>query len=145
MAVLPADACASGHPVQAMCNDDYILDFMVPSTHNWCARWRSTTPRTPTCACLPAEACVSGDPTQAMCNDYYILDFMDPSIDTRPIAPALAAFFDNVLTQVRMRQACACMFQSAQPPPPSCSVSWLLQSSSVIAPCLLQNCCCQCA
>ncbi|KAL6760462.1 ABC1 family-domain-containing protein [Haematococcus lacustris] len=33
----------------------------------------------------------------AMCQDYYTLQFMDPSVDTRPIAPALAAFFDNVL------------------------------------------------
>ena len=34
---------------------------------------------------------------QAMCRDYYTLEFMDPSVDTSPIAPALAAFFDNVL------------------------------------------------
>ena len=34
---------------------------------------------------------------QAMCRDYYTLDFMDRSVDTTPIAPALAAFFDNVL------------------------------------------------
>ena len=34
---------------------------------------------------------------QAMCRDYYTLDFMDRSIDTSPIAPALAAFFDDVL------------------------------------------------
>ena len=34
---------------------------------------------------------------QAMCLDYYKLDFMDPSVDTSPIAPALAAFFDDVL------------------------------------------------
>lgn len=33
----------------------------------------------------------------AMCMDYYTLDFMDPSVDTTPIAPALAAFFDKVL------------------------------------------------
>ena len=33
----------------------------------------------------------------AMCMDYYTLDFMDPSVDTTPIAPALAAFFDDVL------------------------------------------------
>lgn len=33
----------------------------------------------------------------AMCTDYYALDFMDRSVDTAPIAPALAAFFDNVL------------------------------------------------
>jgi len=33
----------------------------------------------------------------AMCNDYYALDFMDPSVDTSPIAPALAAFFDDIL------------------------------------------------
>lgn len=32
-----------------------------------------------------------------MCYDYYTLDFMDPSIDTTPIAPALASFFDDVL------------------------------------------------
>lgn len=34
----------------------------------------------------------------AMCMDYYALDFMDPSVDTTPIAPALAAFFDGVLS-----------------------------------------------
>ncbi|PSC69892.1 putative aarF domain-containing kinase chloroplastic [Micractinium conductrix] len=34
----------------------------------------------------------------AMCLDYYTLDFMDPSVDTTPIAPALAAFFDDVLS-----------------------------------------------
>ncbi|GIL77467.1 hypothetical protein Vretimale_2971 [Volvox reticuliferus] len=33
----------------------------------------------------------------AMCKDYYTLQFMDPSVDTAPIAPALAAFFDDVL------------------------------------------------
>ncbi|WIA09229.1 hypothetical protein OEZ85_008638 [Tetradesmus obliquus] len=33
----------------------------------------------------------------AMCRDYYTLQFMDPSIDTAPIAPALQAFFDDVL------------------------------------------------
>eukprot|EP00887_Chlorella_sp_A99_P005015 scaffold4.g5015.t1 len=33
----------------------------------------------------------------AMCLDYYQLEFMDPSVDTTPIAPALAAFFDDVL------------------------------------------------
>jgi aarF domain-containing kinase len=33
----------------------------------------------------------------AMCMDYYTLDFMDPSVDTTPIAPALAEFFDDVL------------------------------------------------
>ncbi|KAL4522850.1 hypothetical protein Ndes2526A_g07583 [Nannochloris sp. 'desiccata'] len=32
-----------------------------------------------------------------MCMDYYTLDFMDPSVDTTPIAPALAEFFDDVL------------------------------------------------
>lgn len=32
-----------------------------------------------------------------MCRDYYTLEFMDPSIDTSPIAPALANFFDDVL------------------------------------------------
>ncbi|EFJ48862.1 hypothetical protein VOLCADRAFT_117484, partial [Volvox carteri f. nagariensis] len=34
---------------------------------------------------------------EAMCKDYYTLQFMDPSVDTSPIAPALAAFFDDVL------------------------------------------------
>ena len=34
---------------------------------------------------------------QAMCRDYYTLDFMDRSVDTSPIAPALATFFDDVL------------------------------------------------
>lgn len=32
-----------------------------------------------------------------MCRDYYTLEFMDPCVDTSPIAPALAAFFDDVL------------------------------------------------
>jgi predicted unusual protein kinase regulating ubiquinone biosynthesis (AarF/ABC1/UbiB family) len=32
-----------------------------------------------------------------MCRDYYTLQFMDPSVDTQPIAPALQAFFDDVL------------------------------------------------
>ena len=35
--------------------------------------------------------------SQAMCRDYYTLDFMDRSVDTSPIAPALAEFFDDVL------------------------------------------------
>ncbi|KAG1659167.1 hypothetical protein FOA52_007548 [Chlamydomonas sp. UWO 241] len=35
----------------------------------------------------------------AMCRDYYTLEFMDRSVDTTPIAPALAAFFDDVLDQ----------------------------------------------
>eukprot|EP00884_Botryococcus_braunii_P007201 jgi/Botrbrau1/16482/Bobra.0142s0076.1 len=34
---------------------------------------------------------------RAMCQDYYTLDFMDRSVDTTPIAPALARFFDDVL------------------------------------------------
>lgn len=38
---------------------------------------------------------------QAMCEDYYELDFMDRSIDTSPIAPELARFFDEV------RQRCS--------------------------------------
>eukprot|EP00798_Chlamydomonas_sp_ICE-L_P023264 gene23264-30493_t len=33
----------------------------------------------------------------AMCKDYYTLQFMDRSVDTSPIAPALAGFFDDVL------------------------------------------------
>lgn len=37
--------------------------------------------------------------SQAMCRDYYALDFMDPSIDTAPIAPSLAVFFNDVLDQ----------------------------------------------
>ena len=32
-----------------------------------------------------------------MTQDYYALKFMSPDIDTTPIAPALASFFDNVL------------------------------------------------
>eukprot|EP01026_Neomeris_dumetosa_P025553 TRINITY_DN2102_c0_g1_i11.p1 TRINITY_DN2102_c0_g1~~TRINITY_DN2102_c0_g1_i11.p1 ORF type:complete len:455 (-),score=83.19 TRINITY_DN2102_c0_g1_i11:91-1407(-) len=35
----------------------------------------------------------------AMCKDYYTLQFMDPAIDTSPIAPSLAEFFDDVLNQ----------------------------------------------
>ena len=34
-----------------------------------------------------------------MCRDYYTLKFMDPAIDTAPIAPALAEYFDDVLGQ----------------------------------------------
>ena len=34
---------------------------------------------------------------QAMCRDYYTLEFMDRSVDTSPIAPSLANFFDDVL------------------------------------------------
>jgi len=33
----------------------------------------------------------------AMCQDYYALQFMDRSVDTSPIAPALATFFNDVL------------------------------------------------
>ena len=33
----------------------------------------------------------------AMCQDYYELDFMDRSVDTGPIAPSLANFFDDIL------------------------------------------------
>ena len=33
----------------------------------------------------------------AMCRDYYTLEFMDRSVDTSPIAPDLANFFDDVL------------------------------------------------
>ena len=36
---------------------------------------------------------------RAMCRDYYVLEFMDPSVDTAPIAPALAEYFDDVLGQ----------------------------------------------
>ena len=32
-----------------------------------------------------------------MCRDYYTLDFVDVGVDTRPIAPELARFFDDVL------------------------------------------------
>lgn len=32
-----------------------------------------------------------------MCRDYYTLDFVDSSVDTSPIAPELARFFDDVL------------------------------------------------
>ena len=34
----------------------------------------------------------------AMAQDYYALGFLDRSVDTRPIVPALASFFDDVLT-----------------------------------------------
>ena len=34
---------------------------------------------------------------QAMCRDYYTLDFVDASVDTAPIAPELARFFNDVL------------------------------------------------
>lgn len=36
---------------------------------------------------------------EAMCRDYYILEFVDRSVDTSPIAPELANFFDDVLDQ----------------------------------------------
>ena len=32
-----------------------------------------------------------------MCRDYYTLDFVDAGVDTAPIAPELARFFDDVL------------------------------------------------
>jgi predicted unusual protein kinase regulating ubiquinone biosynthesis (AarF/ABC1/UbiB family) len=35
---------------------------------------------------------------RAMAKDYYALGFLEPTVDTSPIAPALAAFFDDVLT-----------------------------------------------
>ena len=51
---------------------------------------------------------------QAMCRDYYTLEFMDRSVDTSPIAPALAAFFDNVLdrsvAQLNFKVRCALDF-----------------------------------
>mmetsp|Transcript_12548 Transcript_12548/g.18750 ORF Transcript_12548/g.18750 Transcript_12548/m.18750 type:complete len:797 (+) Transcript_12548:48-2438(+) len=34
---------------------------------------------------------------EAMCEDYYDLEFMDRKVDTQPIAPALANFFDDAL------------------------------------------------
>ena len=40
---------------------------------------------------------------EAMARDYYALDFLDRSVDVRPIVPALAAFFDDVL---EVRPAC---------------------------------------
>ena len=40
------------------------------------------------------QGCVS---VQAMCRDYYTLDFVDAGVDTAPIAPELARFFDDVL------------------------------------------------
>ncbi len=43
----------------------------------------------------PTLTCVLHHP----CRDYYTLQFMDPSIDTSPIAPELAVFFDDVLGQ----------------------------------------------
>ena len=33
----------------------------------------------------------------AMARDYYALEFLDESVDVRPIVPALAEFFDDVL------------------------------------------------
>ena len=45
----------------------------------------------------PPPTTTTATHVQAMCSDYYTLDFMDPSVDTAPIAPALAAFFDDVL------------------------------------------------
>lgn len=32
-----------------------------------------------------------------MCRDYYELEFLAPEVDSRPIAPELARFFDEVL------------------------------------------------
>ncbi|GBG89523.1 hypothetical protein CBR_g49313 [Chara braunii] len=34
---------------------------------------------------------------EAMAKDYYKLDFLEPTVDTSPIVPALAGFFDTVL------------------------------------------------
>jgi hypothetical protein len=44
----------------------------------------------------------------AMARDYYALDFLDRSVDVRPIVPALAAFFDDVLEVCAYLTACAC-------------------------------------
>ena len=49
---------------------------------------------------------------QAMCRDYYTLEFMDRSVDTSPIAPALAAFFDDVLD----RSVSQLNFKVSKPP-----------------------------
>ena len=48
-----------------------------------------------------------------MCQDYYRLEFMDRSVDTSPIAPALAAFFDDVLD----RSVQELNFKARAPPP----------------------------
>lgn len=45
---------------------------------------------------------------EAMARDYYALDFLDRSVDVRPIVPALAAFFDDVLEVCTYLTACAC-------------------------------------
>jgi hypothetical protein len=53
---------------------------------------------------------------EAMCRDYYTLQFMDPSVDTRPIAPALQAFFDDVLESSvsEVRRLTICVGNRAQ-------------------------------
>ena len=53
-----------------------------------------TTSLSSTQSCLAIQHPMS----QAMTRDYYKLDFMDPSVDTSPIAPALAEFFDDALS-----------------------------------------------
>ena len=46
-----------------------------------------------------ADEDTDSDPAlpQAMCRDYYELEFLAPEVDSRPIAPELARFFDGVL------------------------------------------------
>lgn len=57
---------------------------------------------------------------QAMCRDYYTLQFMDPSVDTAPIAPSLAAFFDNVLDKSISELNFKVLSLEEDPPSPRC-------------------------
>lgn len=80
--------------------------------------------------------------------DYYTLQFMDPSVDTSPIAPALARFFDDVLDASVSWEACtpACaLFKPelcatpAMPLLPGlclCELVALLGRPSVLGPCI---------
>ena len=68
--------------------------------HVCCSKWRSTwmgLDSSIVCCQCTGRGDAERLPVQAMCRDYYTLEFMDRSVDTSPIAPALAEFFDNVL------------------------------------------------
>jgi aarF domain-containing kinase len=58
----------------------------------------SSAPPSARTAILVHVAHLVGRQYAAMCRDYYALGFVDASVDTAPIAPALEAFFDDVLS-----------------------------------------------
>ena len=83
----PDKLCRAGNLLATTSGDLVYLDFGMMSEAPQNARY----------AIIAHVVHLVNKDYQAMCLDYYKLDFMDPSVDTSPIAPALAAFFDNVL------------------------------------------------